>query len=79
MGQEGHDHGLRVIAYGLSDLGFDVDVGLLSSTPGEVADLADDSDVHVLGISSQASGHLSLLPALRDELRMNMRRRRKRG
>ena len=79
MGQDGHDCGSRVIASGFSDLGFDVDVGPLLSTPGEVAYLAANSDIHVIGVSSQVDEHLSLLPALRDELRMRRIRRRTRG
>ena len=68
MGQDGHDRGAKVIASGFSDLGFDVDVGPLFSTPEEVALRALDSDVHVIGISSQAASHKTLLPALREEL-----------
>ena len=76
MGQYGHDRGSSVIASGFSDLGFNNDIGPLLSAPGEVVDLASDSDVHVIGVSSQAVRHLSLLPALRDELGMRRRRRR---
>jgi methylmalonyl-CoA mutase len=68
MGQDGHDRGAKVIASGFSDLGFDVDVGPLFQTPEEVALQALDSDVHVIGISSQAAGHKTLLPALKEEL-----------
>jgi methylmalonyl-CoA mutase len=68
MGQDGHDRGAKVIASGFSDLGFDVDVGPLFQTPQEVALQALDSDVHVIGISSQAAGHKTLLPALKAEL-----------
>lgn len=68
MGQDGHDRGAKVIASGFSDLGFDVDVGPLFQTPEEVAMQALDSDVHVIGISSQAAGHRTLLPALKKEL-----------
>ena len=68
MGQDGHDRGAKVIASGFSDLGFDVDVGPLFQTPEEVALQALDSDVHVIGISSQAAGHKTLLPALKAEL-----------
>ena len=75
MVQYGHDHGSRFIASVFSDLEFDVVVGLLFSTQGEVADLAADSDVRVIGVSSQAAGHLSIFTALRDELRMRRRRR----
>lgn len=68
MGQDGHDRGAKVIASGFSDLGFDVDIGALFQTPEEVALQALDSDVHVIGISSQAAGHKTLLPALKAEL-----------
>lgn len=68
MGQDGHDRGAKVIASGFSDLGFDVDIGPLFQTPEEVAVQAIDSDVHVIGISSQAAGHKTLLPALKKEL-----------
>ncbi|CAK4662122.1 hypothetical protein LEN26_006523 [Aphanomyces euteiches] len=64
MGQDGHDRGAKVIASGFSDLGFDVDVGPLFSTPEEVARQAVDSDVHCVGVSSQAAGHKTLVPAL---------------
>ena len=62
MGQDGHDRGSRVIAPGLSDLGFDVNVCSLFFTPGEVADIAANSNVHVIGLLSQEAGNLSLLP-----------------
>jgi len=68
MGQDGHDRGQKVIATAFADLGFDVDVGPLFQTPAEVANQAVESDVHVIGVSSLAAGHLSLVPALRDEL-----------
>jgi methylmalonyl-CoA mutase len=68
MGQDGHDRGAKVIASGFSDLGFDVDVGPLFSTPAEVARQAIDADVHVIGVSSQAAGHKTLVPALIKEL-----------
>ena len=68
IGQDGHDRGAKVIASGFSDLGFDVDVGPLFQTPSEVALQAIDSDVHVIGISSQAAAHKTLLPALKKEL-----------
>jgi methylmalonyl-CoA mutase len=68
MGQDGHDRGAKVIASGFSDLGFDVDIGPLFQTPEEVAIQALDSDVHVIGISSQAAGHKTLLPALKKDL-----------
>jgi methylmalonyl-CoA mutase len=69
MGQDGHDRGAKVIASGFSDLGFDVDVGPLFSTPEEAAQQAIDSDVHVIGASSQAAGHKTLIPALIECLR----------
>ncbi len=68
QGQDGHDRGAKVIASGFSDLGFDVDIGPLFQTPEEVALQALDSDVHVIGISSQAAGHRTLLPSLKSEL-----------
>jgi methylmalonyl-CoA mutase len=64
MGQDGHDRGAKVIASGFSDLGYDVDVGPLFSTPGEVADQAVDADVHIIGVSSQAAAHRALVPEL---------------
>ena len=68
MGQDGHDRGAKVIASGFADLGYDVDVGALFSTPQEVAQQAVDSDVHVVGVSSQAAGHKALVPDLVKEL-----------
>jgi methylmalonyl-CoA mutase len=68
MGQDGHDRGQKVIATAFADIGFDVDVGSLFSTPDEVARQAADNDVHVVGVSSLAAGHLTLVPALRDAL-----------
>jgi len=68
MGQDGHDRGARVIATGFADLGFDVDVGPLFSTPEEVVRQAIDSDVHCIGVSSQAAGHRTLIPKLIQEL-----------
>ncbi len=68
VGQDGHDRGQKVIASAFSDLGFDVRVGPLFATPGEVADRAIADDVHVLGISSLAAGHLTLVPAIRSAL-----------
>ncbi|GAB7070743.1 methylmalonyl-CoA mutase [Mycobacterium hodleri] len=68
MGQDGHDRGQKVIATAFADIGFDVDVGSLFSTPDEVARQAVDNDVHVVGVSSLAAGHLTLVPALRDAL-----------
>ena len=69
MGQDGHDRGAKVIATALADIGFDVDIGPLFQTPGEVARFAVDSDVHVVGVSSLAAGHKTLVPALIEELR----------
>ncbi|MFJ9811021.1 methylmalonyl-CoA mutase [Streptomyces sp. NPDC101158] len=68
MGQDGHDRGQKVIATAFADLGFDVDVGPLFQTPAEVARQAVEADVHIVGVSSLAAGHLTLVPALRDEL-----------
>jgi methylmalonyl-CoA mutase len=68
MGQDGHDRGQKVIATAFADIGFDVDVGSLFSTPDEVARQAADNDVHVVGVSSLAAGHLTLVPSLRDAL-----------
>jgi methylmalonyl-CoA mutase len=64
MGQDGHDRGAKVIATGFADLGFDVDIGPLFQTPEEVAKQAVENDVHVVGASSLAAGHKTLLPAL---------------
>ena len=69
MGQDGHDRGAKVIASGFSDIGYDVDIGPLFQTPEEVAQQAIDSDVHVVGISSQAAGHKALVPKLIEELK----------
>jgi methylmalonyl-CoA mutase len=69
MGQDGHDRGQKVIASAYADLGFDVDVGPLFQTPEETARQAVENDVHVVGVSSLAAGHLTLVPALRDELK----------
>ena len=68
MGQDGHDRGQKVIATAFADLGFDVDVGPLFQTPAEVAAQAVEADVHIVGVSSLAAGHLTLVPALREEL-----------
>jgi len=68
MGQDGHDRGQKVIVTAFSDLGFDVDVGPLFSTPEEVAQQAVDADVHVVGVNSLAAGHLTLVPALKTAL-----------
>jgi len=69
MGQDGHDRGAKVIASGFADLGFEVDVGSLFSTPAETAAAAIQSRVDVVGVSSQAAGHMTLVPALIAELR----------
>jgi methylmalonyl-CoA mutase len=68
MGQDGHDRGQKVIATAFADLGFDVDVGPLFQTPMEVARQAVEADVHVVGVSSLAAGHLTLVPELRQAL-----------
>ncbi len=68
MGQDGHDRGQKVVVTAFADLGFDVDVGPLFSTPEEVAQQAVDNDVHIVGVSSLAAGHLTLLPALKQAL-----------
>ncbi|OOV13609.1 methylmalonyl-CoA mutase [Deinococcus sp. LM3] len=69
MGQDGHDRGAKVIATGFADLGFDVDVGPLFQTPEEAARQAVENDVHVVGVSSQAAGHKTLVPQLIAALR----------
>ena len=69
LGQDGHDRGLKVIATAFADIGFDVDVGPLFQTPEEAAQQAIDADVHVVGVSSQAAGHKTLVPALVEALR----------
>ena len=69
MGQDGHDRGAKVIATAFADLGFDVDMGPLFQTPAEAARDAVENDVHVVGVSSQAAGHKTLVPMLIDELR----------
>ncbi|HLW20864.1 MAG TPA: methylmalonyl-CoA mutase [Cyclobacteriaceae bacterium] len=69
MGQDGHDRGAKVIATGFADLGFDVDIGPLFQTPEEVADQAAENDVHVVGISSLAAGHKTLVPQMINRLK----------
>jgi methylmalonyl-CoA mutase len=69
IGQDGHDRGAKVIATAFADLGFDVDIGPLFQTPAEVARQAVENDVHIIGASSLAAGHLTLVPQLRDELK----------
>jgi len=68
IGQDGHDRGQKVIVTAFADMGFDVDVGPLFATPEEVARQAADADVHIVGVSTLAAGHLTLVPALRDAL-----------
>ena len=69
MGQDGHDRGAKIIATSFADVGFDVDIAPLFQTPAEVARQAADNDVHVVGVSSLAAGHKTLLPQLLTELR----------
>ncbi|MFP6656177.1 MAG: methylmalonyl-CoA mutase [Myxococcota bacterium] len=69
LGQDGHDRGMKVIATSFADLGFDVDIGPLFQTPAEAAQQAVDNDVHVVGVSSQAAGHKTLVPELVEALR----------
>ena len=69
MGQDGHDRGQKVIASSFADMGWDVDVGPLFQTPDETAQDAVDNDVHMVGFSSLAAGHNTLLPALVEELK----------
>lgn len=69
MGQDGHDRGAKVIATGFADLGFDVDIGPLFQTPQEVAEQAVENDVHIVGASSLAAGHKTLVPQLIEALR----------
>ena len=69
MGQDGHDRGAKVVGTAFADLGFDVDFGPLFETPAEVAKAAVENDVHVVGVSSQAAGHKTLVPQLVEELR----------
>ena len=68
MGQDGHDRGQKIIATAFADLGFDVDIGPLFQTPAEAARQAVENDVHIIGASSLAAGHLTLVPELRREL-----------
>ena len=71
LGQDGHDRGARIIATGFADVGFDVDIGPLFQTPEEVVQQALDNDVHVIGVSSQAAGHSTLVPRLLEILTEN--------
>ena len=68
MGQDGHDRGAKVVATGYADCGFDVDMGPLFQTPAEAARQAVENDVHVLGVSSLAAGHKTLIPEVMAEL-----------
>ena len=68
VGQDGHDRGQKVIATAFADLGFDVDIGPLFQTPEEAAKQAVEADVHVVGVSSLAAGHLTLVPELKAQL-----------
>jgi methylmalonyl-CoA mutase len=68
MGQDGHDRGQKVIASAFADLGFDVDIGPLFATPDEAARQAVENDVHIIGVSSLAAGHLTLVPDLKAAL-----------
>ncbi len=69
MGQDGHDRGAKVVATGYADLGFDVDIGPLFQTPTEAAQQAVENDVHILGVSSLAAGHKTLVPQVIEELK----------
>ena len=69
MGQDGHDRGAKVVATGYADCGFDVDMGPLFQTPAEAAKQAVENDVHILGVSSLAAGHKTLVPQVMDELK----------
>ncbi len=69
MGQDGHDRGAKVVSTGYADIGFDVDIGPLFQTPAEAAKQAVENDVHVLGVSSLAAGHKTLVPEVIDELK----------
>jgi methylmalonyl-CoA mutase len=68
MGQDGHDRGAKVVATGYADIGFDVDMGPLFQTPAESARQAVENDVHILGVSSLAAGHKTLVPQVIEEL-----------
>ena len=73
MGQDGHDRGAKVVATGYADLGFDVDIGPLFQTPAEAAKQAVENDVHILGVSSLAAGHKTLVPQVIEELKKHDR------
>ena len=69
LGQDGHDRGAKVVATGYADIGFDVDMGPLFQTPAEAAKQAVENDVHIVGVSSLAAGHLTLVPQIIAELK----------
>jgi len=69
MGQDGHDRGAKVVATGYADIGFDVDIGPLFQTPAEAAKQAVENDVHILGVSTLAGGHKTLVPQVIEELK----------
>src|SRR6056297_879867 len=73
MGQDGHDRGAKVVATGYADIGFDVDIGPLFQTPAEAVRDAIENDVHILGVSSLAAGHKTLIPSVMEELKKNGR------
>ena len=73
MGQDGHDRGAKVVATGYADLGFDVDIGPLFQTAQEAAKQAVENDVHILGISTLAGGHKTLVPKVIEQLKMMQR------
>ena len=68
MGQDGHDRGAKIVATGYADIGFDVDMGPLFQTPAEAAKQAVENDVHIMGVSSLAAGHKTLVPQVIEEL-----------
>ena len=70
LGQDGHDRGAKIIATAFADIGFDIDIGPLFQVPAEAARQAIENDVHVIGVSSQAAGHKTLVPELVKELRL---------
>ncbi len=73
MGQDGHDRGAKVVSTGFADMGFDVDIGPLFQTPEEAARQAVENDVHILGVSSLAAGHKTLVPQVINELKKHER------
>ena len=73
MGQDGHDRGAKVVSTGYADIGFDVDIGPLFQTPAEAAKQAVENDVHILGVSSLAAGHKTLVPQVIAELKKHGR------